>query len=367
MNRVISIPVTEMSLTPLKVLESFESTMDKLFDEKPYLMDYAKAIDAKSTVTFDHSVNVALMTYSTLSKDPEYSKEDVEKYTAAAFVHDVGKLTTPDEILHAGKNVNLRTEKYNEKESKLAVLMRHSIDGIEVAKQFGFTKEECAAGITHHIKDASLEAGLEGDFQGATDSREDWITSFGDGYVESLLIENLGWIKDKDIRAFEAISFSDVVEALKDSKRQYKEYKSWDETVAICKLDVNNQRMNPKYMDVVSSESYQNEMDFLMSAGSPQRMRELVAEKTKDRESTYVFSNTKVNEILKDPSLGVMFVKDVNESPNIDLGNGQILDIGKKEILSFEDVSVRNIEKNHDGVNFLFFIHMVYHNYLLKI
>lgn len=348
MERVISIPISSMSLTPLKILESFESTMEKVFEEKPYLLDYAKAIDAKSTVTFDHSVKVALMTYSALSKDSDFSKEDVEKYTAAAFAHDVGKLSTPDEILHAGKDVNLAMEKYNETESKLAILMRHSIDGIEVAKQFGFTKEECAAGITHHVKDAALEAGIEGDFQGATDSRKDWVVSFGDGYVESLLKENLEWMKDKDVKAFETISFSDVIEALRDNKRQYKEGKSWDATIAICKLDADNQRMNPKYMDVVSSESYHNETDFLMSAGSPQRMRELVAEKTKDRESSFIFSKTKVNEILQDPSLGVMFVKDVNGSPNIDLGNGQILDIGKKEILSFEDVSLRNIEKNHD-------------------
>lgn len=342
----IVIPIQAMNLAPLKILESFEETMDKLFDEKPYLLDYAKAIDAKSTVTFDHSVKVALMTYSELSEDSEFNEEDIEKYTAAAFTHDVGKLSTPDEILHAGKEINLALEKFNNNESKLAILMRHSIDGINIAKQYGFSKEECAACISHHVKDISLEAGVEGDFKDATNSRKDWITSFGEGYVESLLKENLSWVDDKDIRALETISFSDVVEALRDNTRQYKDSKSWEMTAMICGFDTDNKRMNPRYIDIVSSEEYQKETDFFMLSGSPQRMRELIAEKLQGRESSYVLSTTKVDEILHNPELGAMFVKNIEGSANIDLGNGQIMDIGKKEVLSYKDSSVKPVENN---------------------
>lgn len=353
MKQTIAMPVQAMNLAPLKILESFEETMDKLFDEKPYLMDYAKAIDAKSTVAFDHSVKVALMTYSELSENSEFNEKDIERYTAAAFAHDVGKLSTPDEILHAGREVNLALEKFNNKESKLAVLMRHSIDGISIAKQYGFSKEECAACISHHVKDISLEAGLEGDFKGATDSRKDWITSFGEGYVESLLKENLSWADDKDIKALETISFSDVVEALRDDTRQYKDSKSWETTAMICGFDTDNQRMNPRYIDVVSSEEYQKETDFFMLSGSPQRMRELVAAKSQGRESSYVLSTTKVNEIINNPELGAMFVKDVDGSANIDLGNGQIIDIGKKEVLSYKDAFVKPVENNFSSNIFL--------------
>lgn len=353
---VIKLPVNSMSLTPIKMLESFESTMEKIFEEKPYLADYAKAIDAKSTVTFNHSINVALLTYVELNKDSNFTQEDIKKYTAAAFAHDVGKLTTPDEILHAGKEVDMQ-QKYNGKESKIDIMMRHSIDGYDVAKAYGFNKEEIAAGITHHIADSALEAGQDGNYKGATESRRSWNLSYGEGYIESILKDELSWATDKDIKALEVISFTDVIESLRDKSRPYKLQNEWNEinadgkqsVVDVVDFDTKSKKMNPIFADNVMSQEFRDNTDFYISAGSPQRMREFIAEKTNDKESMYVFSATKVNDILANPEVGIMFVKDINGQTSIDLGHGQILDIGKKEILSFEEVSLKNTDiKNSD-------------------
>lgn len=81
--------INSKETTPFKRMEDFEDLMEEIFEEKSYLLEYARLLDAKSTVTFHHSVNVALMTYSELKKDTKLglTNEDIKKYVAGVFCH----------------------------------------------------------------------------------------------------------------------------------------------------------------------------------------------------------------------------------------------------------------------------------------
>ncbi|WP_133182127.1 HD-GYP domain-containing protein [Shewanella decolorationis] len=78
----------------------------------------ARIVDAKSPFTFHHSDKVALLA-KLLAKDCGLSEEDVELLYVAGLLHDVGKLKTPDLLLH--KEGKLTKEEYS-------IVKRHTVD-----------------------------------------------------------------------------------------------------------------------------------------------------------------------------------------------------------------------------------------------
>ncbi len=78
----------------------------------------ANIVDAKSTFTYHHSTKVALLARQ-LAKDCGLSSDAQTMIYIAGLLHDVGKLRTPDEILHKPGGLSA---------SEYALMRRHTVD-----------------------------------------------------------------------------------------------------------------------------------------------------------------------------------------------------------------------------------------------
>lgn len=323
----------------LKEFFVFEKTMSKIFDIFPNVLEYAKTLDSYSTSTFNHSVNVALHFHNIIVKDSSLSEREILEWTAAAFVHDAGKLTTPLDILHS--KINYKNESISQEDRFVArtKMMRHSIDGLEVAEAYNFNKKMLFAVIGHHIDAKAIDNGPEENFFGATFSRDTWEKSFGKDYVEKMLQENCKWVTKKDRQMLKTLSIIDTVEAMRSFERMYnnKEPKKWEMILRFNKEDAANGKLDPSLVEsITKSHLFQKSFDELQSYNSPQRIRHLVFEKGKD--IPYVLSADKINEIMENPSCGEPFFKFEKEKAIfvIDVGDGRMLSLPlQKEVPNF--------------------------------
>lgn len=78
----------------------------------------AHIVDAKSPFTFQHSDKVALVAKA-LAKDAKLSDMDADQLYVAGLMHDVGKLRTPDEILHSPGKLS---------DQERSIIKRHTVD-----------------------------------------------------------------------------------------------------------------------------------------------------------------------------------------------------------------------------------------------
>lgn len=328
--KILTVPVTENATQTIKTVSSFEEIMKQIFEENQNVLWYAKTLDAFSTGTFNHSANVAFHLYNFLSKDNRYSEDEVKEWTTAALVHDAGKLTTPIDILHS-------KEKFNDpaiSNRNFEVMMRHSIDGYEVAKEYGFDKRSTFAIIAHHVDAKAIENGSQAGFKDATASRKTWEKSFGNGYVEQLLTEAGSWLTEKDKYAVEALTVIDAIEAMRSTERFYNQNKciDWENISKYHGNDAEKGALNKSIVEKTSkSVTYQNEFNELQSYKPNRIVRHLVSEMAKDFVCN--ISKDKMEEIKNNPEYGEAFFKknDKNGQFVIDLGNGEELVIPKKE------------------------------------
>lgn len=190
--------------TEQQVMNRFEEAFNKILNQSydyetgtNYVADYLRELDAKSSTTFNHSVRVAANVFRELSSDKSFSRQEVLDYTRAALLHDVGKLTTNDNVLHVDHNlipIKFSKEHYNSDFPKFIHMMQHSLYGIDKAKEFGFSKEDIFVSIGHHVAYSCIESGPEGGFKNATYSKDSWEIKNGSGFVEKMLKENCSWI-----------------------------------------------------------------------------------------------------------------------------------------------------------------------------
>ena len=201
-------------------MQTFESVFKDIVqksvnsDGDMYVKRYLEDLRKYSPVTYNHSVNVAAQIFTALknSESPKFSEEEIFEYTRGALLHDVGKLTTPQEILHG---TDLTREEFS-------VMMQHSIDGLEVAKERGFDKLSQFIGVTHHI-DASA---MENNFVDAEKSRPQWDAIYLPGEIQSEL-SNFKSMSPKDFSVAKMVTFYDIVEALRSTDRAYQKKHDW--------------------------------------------------------------------------------------------------------------------------------------------
>ncbi|ASK70115.1 hydrolase [Shewanella bicestrii] len=99
----------------------------------------ARIVDAKSPFTFHHSDKVALLA-KLVAKDCGISDTDAELLYVAGLLHDVGKLKTPDLLLH--KEGKLTREEYS-------IMKRHTVDTDHTLKSF-FPKSVIGEWASNH-------------------------------------------------------------------------------------------------------------------------------------------------------------------------------------------------------------------------
>ena len=115
----------------------------------------AKCIDMKDKYTNGHSFRVAKYTELFASK-MGYSKDELEEIYNIALLHDVGKISIPDNIL--GKQGKLTDEEY-------AVIKSHAPNGYEILKDIKIMPSLSLGAGCHHerIDGKGYPRGLKGD------------------------------------------------------------------------------------------------------------------------------------------------------------------------------------------------------------
>ncbi len=100
----------------------------------------AKIVDAKSSFTFQHSLKVAQLAQF-IAKDLGYSPKGQKMLYLAGLIHDIGKLHTPDSILH--KPGKLTKEEYN-------CIKRHATDSRFILQSIFRSKRVLDWASNHH-------------------------------------------------------------------------------------------------------------------------------------------------------------------------------------------------------------------------
>lgn len=119
------------------------------------LSDLLKQISDKDTVTINHSMRVSDLCYRFclfLGKDNSFCEE----MRIAGLLHDIGKITIPDEVLK--KPSKLTPEEYS-------VIQAHTVNGASILKDLGASELIVNVAYGHHlgfVKPGYPDASLSG-------------------------------------------------------------------------------------------------------------------------------------------------------------------------------------------------------------
>ncbi|MGM0807236.1 MAG: HD-GYP domain-containing protein [Bacillota bacterium] len=100
---------------------------------------FSLAVEAKDVYTQGHSKRVALYAMI-LAKHGQFKNVDWQELELTALIHDIGKISTPDAVLL--KKGKLTQEEYE-------IMKKHPVDGMMLAKSFGYS-DRVLTGILHH-------------------------------------------------------------------------------------------------------------------------------------------------------------------------------------------------------------------------
>lgn len=309
-NREIDIAPPEVKNNARDFIECLKDGFDK--DKSSIGVDAAKEIlglmkqlDARSSCMFEHSVNVAALVYERLSKDPSFTKTEVQKWTFAALIHDIGKLDTPMWIMHVNKGHKIYPEltvkiKGIEELQHPAhnQMMAHSLEGEKYLKNLPI---ECqAAADLHHIG----EKYLKNNFQNVEEARDGWKFLYN-GKLQEHLCSKYPNIDIKTRDAMQVIMTCDIIEAMRTTDRPYQSQSSWgivNKQALSKEYDKGNIRQD--FLNLGNSAEYQSFVDKTMGYNLPKDIRKIIQDKCQDRE-VFISTIDKVNEIKENPEKGI--------------------------------------------------------------
>ena len=285
------------------VLREFMDFFGRMSERKAYdTVSILKELDARSSCTFEHSVNVAVMVMRYLKDTALYTDEEVDRWTLGALVHDAGKLHIPMYILH-GSVFELMTSR------EKCIMMSHSFEGRDIIKNTALPKEALASAICHHISAKSLEQG----FANADTDRPEWKELYGEQGVQRMLMAEVPWICNNTlaIKAVETITACDIVEALRSKNRSYKSEKKWSglfQTDWIVNKNIKKGIADEDIALRLLSPDYREFIDQLQESGITSAVRELFR-KEYSMIDVQIQSQDKIHEILENAERGRAFVK----------------------------------------------------------
>jgi putative nucleotidyltransferase with HDIG domain len=131
-----------------------EQTFVHLSNEMSALMDIVKKVEAKDRYTYLHSDRVANYSIK-IAKKMKLNKVQIENLNTASYIHDIGKVNVPEEVLN--KPSRLTVEEFD-------IIKKHPSDGAEMIK--GTFYEELAPIIEQHherLNGSGYPKGLKGD------------------------------------------------------------------------------------------------------------------------------------------------------------------------------------------------------------
>lgn len=343
-----------------QINKNFMKLFQELTNEKPYLVQYLKDLDAYDSATYNHSIRVALQTYNLMLKDPTYTKAEIKEWISAALVHDAGKLEIPIEILNSRTNYSENPIKAHD-ESK--IMLDHSFKGQSVGEKYGFNRSEMLAVMCHHL---GTEA-LENNFNDSNVVKDIWKELYPNHEMDKILRKEFCALTPNEIKNIKRLSFCDVCEALRSSDRKYKSSRDWEDKqivennmvtgtlLGICsivQINAKKHELSNLYVNLVNDKDFQNDFDALQK-NIPTTTRLFLNKISK--ELSFQLSNYKIDEIKENPKLGYQFqLSGDSKNYHFDLGNHQILVVPReKELHDFSnylDKAMKSYDNTYEPI-----------------
>lgn len=145
-------------------LNRLQNNLQQRLDEKTRQMEnvmlqavttVANTVDAKDDYTGQHSVHVA-QNATLLAKELGWNEEEIYNIYYAGLLHDIGKISVPDAILHKPANLT---------EHEFRIMKGHTTIGAEILKDIGIAKMARTVALHHHERynGTGYPMGLKGD------------------------------------------------------------------------------------------------------------------------------------------------------------------------------------------------------------
>jgi putative nucleotidyltransferase with HDIG domain len=167
---------------------------------------FAKVIDMKDSYTQGHSSRVAKYT-AMLAKELGYDEDTVEQYYNIALMHDIGKVSIPDQVLNKPGKLT---------EEEFQMIKSHTTRGSDVLQSIGLMPDIIVGAEAHH-------------------ERPD-----GKGYPKGLK-------GDEIPRVAQIIAVADTFDAMY-SDRPYRSRMNYDKAIGIIK-DASGTQLTPDVVD----------------------------------------------------------------------------------------------------------------------
>lgn len=100
-----------------------------------------KSLQCRCIATAEHSLVVAYRSYQLSTKSP-YTNKVKNQIFLAGLLHDIGKLSMPDDLLKSSRKINIQADFEN--------LVNHVTKGVELLKSLNFPREIIEFCQSHH-------------------------------------------------------------------------------------------------------------------------------------------------------------------------------------------------------------------------
>ncbi|MEM9103324.1 MAG: HD-GYP domain-containing protein [Pseudomonadota bacterium] len=138
-NKIFSDLAKNQTIDLKAVQDTTSGIVDTIFTSKDAML-FASQIRSKDEYLFQHSLNVSIL-MTVFAKHLGFERETIEHLATGAFLHDVGKIKIPDEILN--KPGALTEEEFNIMKSHV----HHSVDAL---KDIEGLNPICKDVVAHH-------------------------------------------------------------------------------------------------------------------------------------------------------------------------------------------------------------------------
>jgi HD-GYP domain-containing protein (c-di-GMP phosphodiesterase class II) len=140
-NNVFELPSLNTALSLL----GMAGQVEELKNENKKISEQAartilKALDAKDSYTFGHSMRVAYFSLVT-GTEAQLSKEEMYELELSAIFHDIGKIGTPDAVLNKPSRLS---------EEEFQIMKQHPENSWEILKEYPQFEKVAANARFHH-------------------------------------------------------------------------------------------------------------------------------------------------------------------------------------------------------------------------